>query len=71
MHGAMSGYQFVVGAAGLTEKDAIACFKVAAQAGIYTAYTDLGNLYQQAKQYKKALEAYQKAADKGDDAAMI
>ncbi|MFC3847719.1 tetratricopeptide repeat protein [Helicobacter baculiformis] len=56
---------------GLSTQDAIACFKVAAQAGIYTAYTDLGNLYQQAKQYKKALEAYQKAADKGDDAAMI
>ncbi|WP_104749199.1 tetratricopeptide repeat protein [Helicobacter cynogastricus] len=56
---------------GFRKEDAIACFKAAAQAGVPTAYANLGELYEEAKQYKKALEAYQKGVDKGDDAAMI
>ncbi len=56
---------------GFRKEDAIACFKAAAQAGVPTAYGNLGELYEEAKQYKKALEAYQKGVDKGDDNAMI
>ncbi|BEG56583.1 hypothetical protein NHP21005_02710 [Helicobacter sp. NHP21005] len=56
---------------GTSAEDAIACFKAATQAGMNTAYMDLGNLYQETKQYKKALEAYQKSADKGDGDAMV